>query len=235
MNSLLKLVTVVSLFSLGVIAQEVTVNETDTKQITYGGGAGNASICKYTDNGTFIGGQAGCWNVQPQPPCTEFAAMGQENTSWASWKFKGSSLRITSLLSDFSPLFNVDIDGKTSEVDGAQIGKDSRAFTCFTLFSVDGLDGNVEHTVNLTVKGASPSRNTTNERDGRVLVGPLSLINYTYTESSNASSSSSSGNSSAGSGSSGSGSGNGNGSLVSASVSGVAALFAVFALYLGLN
>ncbi|KAL0564611.1 hypothetical protein V5O48_017433 [Marasmius crinis-equi] len=235
MNSLLKLLTVISLFSFDVIAQEVTVNETDTKQITYGGGAGDAPICKISNDGTVLS-KPGCYPVQPEPPCTEFVAMGQQNTSWASWKFKGTTLRITSLLSDISPLFNVDIDGKPTEVDGAQIGKDSLAFTCFTLFSVDNLDPNVEHTVNLTVKGASPNRNKTFEMDGRETVGPLSLINYTYTESSNTSSSS--GNSStagSGSGSSESESGNGNGVQdlrVSASVSGVTVLLTVLSLYL---
>ncbi|KAF9262317.1 hypothetical protein L218DRAFT_960449 [Marasmius fiardii PR-910] len=171
--------------ALNVSAQNfnVTVNETDTSLVTYGGGAGDANICKLDGNGNVVGAQPGCYNVQPQPPCTEFAAMGQQNTSFASWKFKGSALYIRSLLNDISPTFNIDIDGKVTEADGAQIGKDARAFDCFTLFSVEGLDAGVEHTVNLTVKGASPNRNKTFETGGSVTTGPFSLISYTYTAS----------------------------------------------------
>ena len=90
-----------------------------------------------------------------------------------------SALRIMSLLSEISPVFNIEIDGATTEADGAQIGKGSGPFTCFTLFSVEALDPKVEHTVNLNIKRASPNRNTTNERDGEVRVGSHSLINYT--------------------------------------------------------
>ncbi|KAK1230224.1 hypothetical protein PQX77_006689 [Marasmius sp. AFHP31] len=178
MNSFLRLLTFVSLWSLiqlHVLAQtrEVVVNHTDTNQITYGGGAvpDGLLLCKFDENG--------CYNVQPQPPCTESASISQQNKSFASWKFKGSALRITSLLHFLSPIYNVDIDGKITEADGAQIAKDSGPFTCFTLFTIAGLDPRVEHTVNLTVKGASPNRNTTNERDGQVTIGSFSLINYT--------------------------------------------------------
>ncbi|KAG7094699.1 hypothetical protein E1B28_005518 [Marasmius oreades] len=179
MISFFNLLSLVLLLPVAVSAQDfnVTVNETDTTQITYGGGAGDASLCKVDEHGYFIGSQPGCYNVQPQPPCTEFAAMGQQNTSYGSWKFKGSALYIRSLLSDFSPTFNIDIDGKVTEADGAQIGKDSRAFDCFDLFSVQGLDPNIEHIVNMTVKGASPNRNKTLN----VITGPFSLISYTYT------------------------------------------------------
>ncbi|KAK1221609.1 hypothetical protein PQX77_015575 [Marasmius sp. AFHP31] len=185
MNVFLRLLTFLSLVSLiqiHVMAQtrEVTVNQNDTSQITYGGGAGpNGSLCKY-ENGQLVPGQPGCYNIHPQPPCTESAAISQQNTSFASWKFKGSALRITSLLSNDSPIFNVEIDGKIAEADGAQIGKDSRAFTCYTLFTVDGLDPKVEHTVNMTIKGLSPNGNTTSTRDPDIAIaGPFSLINYT--------------------------------------------------------
>ncbi|KAF5357401.1 hypothetical protein D9758_005855 [Tetrapyrgos nigripes] len=207
MKSLHKVLSFITLCSV-VSAQtfNVTVNETDTSQITFGGGAGDALLCKVDEEGNVVGGQPGCYNVQPQPPCTEFAAMGQQNTSFASWKFKGSALYITSLLNDVSPLFNVDIDGNISEVDGAQIGRDSKPFTCFNLFLTEGLDSNVEHTVNLTVKGRSPnSQSSTDE------TGSFSLISYTYTASNNSVSTST--NSSASNSTNPSGSSdNGNGS-----------------------
>lgn len=40
-------------------AQNVTVTSNDTSQITFGGGAGDASICKLDADGKVIGGQAG--------------------------------------------------------------------------------------------------------------------------------------------------------------------------------
>ncbi|KAJ8081566.1 hypothetical protein PM082_007411 [Marasmius tenuissimus] len=61
------------------------------------------AICKFDENGLVLGGQPGCYLIQPQPPCTESAAISQQNTSFASWKFKGSALRITSLLGSISP------------------------------------------------------------------------------------------------------------------------------------
>ena len=125
--------------------------------------------------------------------CTDTAAMGQGGDGFASWKFKGtmphvpvssnvssdatlfigSAITITSLLTSFSSLYTITIDGNGTTVDGAR--PSTRAFDCFTLFSTAGLDPNVEHTVNLTVKGVSPNANTTLGGGGLV----FSLVNYT--------------------------------------------------------
>ncbi|KAF5357374.1 hypothetical protein D9758_005867 [Tetrapyrgos nigripes] len=239
MKSFLKILSFVAVVSAQ--SFNVTVNETDTSQITFGGGAGDASLCKFDAQGNqIIGGQPGCYNVQPQPPCTEFAAMGQLNTSFASWKFKGSALYITSLLSNFSPLFNVDIDGNVTEVDGAQIGRDSRAFTCFSLFSVQGLDPTKEHTVNLTIKGSSPNsqlQSTTD--DSPFAAGPLSLISYTYTASNDSASTSPSTNSSASNSTDSTGSDNSNATSDNGSdrlaTTMFPALVMVLAVYFGIN
>ncbi|KAJ8081559.1 hypothetical protein PM082_007404 [Marasmius tenuissimus] len=173
-----------------------------------------------------LGGQSACYNVQPQPPCTESASISQQNTSFASWKFKGSALRITSLLNYISPIYNVDIDGKITEADGAQIGKDSGPFTCFTLFTVDGLDPKVEHSVNLTVKGASPNRNTTIDRNGQATVLSFSRINYTYTTGDE--SGSTTGNST-------DSNGNGNGAQQLHTISAIVLLLSTLALFTGFH
>ncbi|KAJ8081577.1 hypothetical protein PM082_007422 [Marasmius tenuissimus] len=139
MNSLLQLLTFLSLGSpvqIHVMTQtrEVTVNQTDTSQIAYGGGVARTVV---------------------------FASMRMVN-SYLDDRFKGSALRTTSLLSNDSPIFSVEIDGKTAEADDAQTGK---AFTCYILFTVDGLDPKVERT-----------------RDPNIAIaGPFSWINYTYT------------------------------------------------------
>lgn len=134
---------------------------------------------------------SGCYNAPSM--CTSSAAMGQDAASFASWKFKGkpqtpnrlltsrltvltsrlgSALYITSLLNSMSPEFTVTIDGSAIDVDGARPG--FLPFDCFTLFAKTGLDPNVEHAVNLTIKGPSPNRNMTFPPSTA-----FSLVNYT--------------------------------------------------------
>ena len=116
--------------------------------------------------------------------------MSQHAEGFASWKFKGTlyyalisrilliylflgaALYITSLLTSISPEFSITIDGKSTDVDGAK--PELRPYECFSLFSTTGLDPNVEHTVNMTIKGPSPNR------DMSVPAATIfSLVNYT--------------------------------------------------------
>ena len=67
---------------------------------------------------------------------------------------------------------SITIDGKSTDVDGAR--PELRPYECFSLFSTTGLDPNVEHTVNMTIKGPSPNR------DISVPAATIfSLVNYT--------------------------------------------------------
>ncbi|KAK7677861.1 hypothetical protein QCA50_019173 [Cerrena zonata] len=164
----------IPVFTLSANTQNITVGSNDTSQVTLGGGAGDVPICKVDANGNVISEQAGCYNAPSM--CTSSAAMGQDAASFASWKFKGSALYITSLLNSMSPEFTVTIDGSAIDVDGARPG--FLPFDCFTLFAKTGLDPNVEHAVNLTIKGPSPNRNMTFPPSTA-----FSLVNYTYTTS----------------------------------------------------
>ncbi|KAK7677873.1 hypothetical protein QCA50_019185 [Cerrena zonata] len=175
---ILAILPLITFFIPGIIlsasAQNVTVGSNNTSQITFGGGAGDASICKIDPDGKVSPGQPGCYNAPSM--CTSSVAMGQSADGFASWKFKGSALYITALLDSESPEFTVTIDGNSTDADGARPG--TIPFDCFTLFSTAGLDPNVEHTVNLTIKGPSPNRNMTFQPSTI-----FSLVNYTYTTS----------------------------------------------------
>ena len=86
---------------------------------------------------------------------------------------KGSAIYVNSGLDDISPIFTVNLDGQSTDVDGV---RSSRAFTCDILFSKTGLDPTVEHTIALTVKGPSPNRNMTTDPEGTSLV--FSVIDF---------------------------------------------------------
>ncbi|KAK1225011.1 hypothetical protein PQX77_012080 [Marasmius sp. AFHP31] len=171
MYTLLKLFSLLTLSSLAQVQALVnsTVHAWDSK-ITYDGGAGisrNISVCGSGEN------SADCWPMR-RPPCTTFTSHGQQNTSLARWKFTGISLRITSLLGNTSPVYNVEIDGNSTEVDGALMAQ-HQDYNCYVLYSVDGLE-DVEHTVVLSVKGPSSNRNVSADTPN---LGQFSIVNYT--------------------------------------------------------
>ncbi|RDB31049.1 hypothetical protein Hypma_000090 [Hypsizygus marmoreus] len=141
----------------------------------YEGNAGDAAICKYNPDGTLVGGQGGCWNAPSM--CTEGVSMGQGGTGAASFSFNGSAIYINSLLNYFSPIYTVTLDGQSTEVDGV---RPSGVFICAPLFSQTGLDPEVEHTIRLSVKGASPTRNTTRPNSENSFA--FSVISFVYTE-----------------------------------------------------
>ncbi|KDR69403.1 hypothetical protein GALMADRAFT_919597 [Galerina marginata CBS 339.88] len=169
-------VSLLSLFAvLPVLSQEhnVTVLDTDPS-ITYAGtGTGPATLCKFDAAGNVFGGQPGCYFIPSN--CTSSAAMSQnlDHNAAASFKFKGSAIYINSALFDISPMYTVTLDGQATDVDGV---RPSRTFICAPLFSKTGLDPAVEHTIQLSVKGPSPNRNTTTDPNGSDL--GFSLIDF---------------------------------------------------------
>ncbi|KIY64445.1 hypothetical protein CYLTODRAFT_401869 [Cylindrobasidium torrendii FP15055 ss-10] len=170
-----------------VVSQKnITVNETDTTQISFSGRAGDASVCKLDSNGSYIGGQAGCYNLIPSG-CSETVAMAQNaEDAGASFKFNGTAIYINSIQYAYSPLYTISLDGEDTDVDGYV---NNTYFQCSEpLFSKTGLDANTEHTISLTVKGRSPQR-TDDTDDG---VGIWSLISFVYTPADSKASASSS-------------------------------------------
>ncbi|KAJ8072412.1 hypothetical protein PM082_015971 [Marasmius tenuissimus] len=180
MYTLLRLFSFLTLSSLAQVQAlaNSTVHAWDTgftpMAITYEGGAGvsrNISACRSGEN------RADCWPIR-EPPCTTFTSHGQQNTSLARWKFTGISLRITSLIGDTSPVYDVKLDGNSTEVDGALMAR-HQDYTCYVLYSIDGLE-DIEHTVVLSVKGPSPNRNTSADGpNGEPNMGQFSIVNYT--------------------------------------------------------
>jgi hypothetical protein len=67
----------------------------------------------------------------------------------------GSAIYIRSLLSDQSPLYNVTLDGHSTNVNGSI---PTQSFDCRTLYSKTDLDPKVEHTVRLSISNLSPSQ-----------------------------------------------------------------------------
>ncbi|KAK1221874.1 hypothetical protein PQX77_015308 [Marasmius sp. AFHP31] len=208
MITLPKIFTFLSLcLTVQVLAREVTVNAAD-REITYTGGfSRQIPVCKSGED------TGNCWRIR-EPPCTESSSNGQGNESLATWKFTGSSLRITSLIGNTSPLYNIEIDGNTTVVDGANMPGTEREYTCYTLYSVDGLSDS-EHTVFITVKGPSPNRNMSADvANGSPNLGQLSIVNYTYTTNS---------------------AGDGNGGISHLPVSGTILVLTALAVYLGIH
>ncbi|KAH9477740.1 hypothetical protein JR316_0009967 [Psilocybe cubensis] len=139
----------------------------------YGPGTGDANICRIDSNGNVVAGQAGCYNLPSN--CSDSIAAGQSADSSASYKFKGSGIYITGVLNSLSPVYTVDLDGTSKDVDGVV---DSLPFTCAPLFSATNLDPNVEHTIRLSIKGPSPNRNMTVDPDGKFLT--FAMANFMY-------------------------------------------------------
>jgi hypothetical protein len=71
--------------------------------------------------------------------------------------FTGSAIYVNALLDDISNTYIIDVDGKQTEVDGVRPGG---PLLCYTLFSQSNLDPAVEHTIKISIKGLSPTRNT---------------------------------------------------------------------------
>ncbi|PPQ90524.1 hypothetical protein CVT25_015814 [Psilocybe cyanescens] len=160
-----KVTIITGLLSLATVVtaqKNVTVPVTDPTIQYSGTGTGPALICKVDSNGFVVGGQAGCYNVPSN--CTDSIAAGQSLDSAASFKFKGSAIYITGLLYSLSPIYTVTLDGNSTDVDGVRA---SGPFICSSLFSASNLDPNVEHTIRLSVKEASPNRNMTIDPNGQ--------------------------------------------------------------------
>ncbi|KAF9061383.1 hypothetical protein BDP27DRAFT_1429036 [Rhodocollybia butyracea] len=157
------------------LSQNITVNETDTSQITLVN-ANDALICQFGSNGT-LGTTAGCYNVVPSS-CTDSVAMQQNAVnSSATFKFNGTAIFINSLQYQFSPEYTVTLNGESTDVDGYAVPPANSSFSCAApLFSKSGLDKNSEHTIVLASKGRSPSRT-----DSQTDVGVFSLISFVYT------------------------------------------------------
>jgi len=170
----LLLLSALSLIAVTNGQHNVTVNNT-SPLITYGGNARDSLMCKYTPEGTLVSGQGACWNVLPTT-CTDGISMGQGGSGTASFSFKGSAIYINSVLSFLSPIFTVTIDGQSTDVDGV---RDSKALSCFPLYAQTGLDPNVEHQIKLSVKGASPNRNTSIPNSETLFA--FSFVSFVYT------------------------------------------------------
>ncbi|KAF8968743.1 hypothetical protein BDZ97DRAFT_326939 [Flammula alnicola] len=70
-------------------------------------------------------------------------------------------------------MYTVTQDGQSTDVDGA---RPSSFFACSPLFSASNLDPNVSHTIRLSIKGPSPTRDMFRDSDpeGRdTLFGPV--------------------------------------------------------------
>jgi len=171
--SLLYILSALGLVTIADAQRNVTVNNT-SPLITYGGNAGDAAICKYNPDGTLTADQPGCYNVPSL--CAASISVGQGGSGTATFSFKGSAVYINSVLDQLSPIFTVTLDGKATDVDGV---RDSRAFSCYTLFSQTGLDPTGQHQIKLSVKGPSPNRNISIPNSDSAFV--FSLVNFVYT------------------------------------------------------
>ncbi|KZW01523.1 hypothetical protein EXIGLDRAFT_64824 [Exidia glandulosa HHB12029] len=132
-------------------AATTTFDETDSR-ITYSGSWTQAFPCTLTENGTFVGSQGGCYNIQPN--CTTSFKVSHTIGDSATIKFKGTSVTVGLLSSDIASVISVDLDG-ASIPDTLDMHGDSKAFTCAPLVKKDGLDGKKEHTLVLKLTGAS--------------------------------------------------------------------------------
>jgi hypothetical protein len=83
----------------------------------------------------------------------------RENVPFAqSGGFAGSAIYMNALLDDISNTYTVTLDGTATDIDGVRPGG---ALLCYTLFAQSGLDPTTEHNISLSIKGLSPTRNTT--------------------------------------------------------------------------
>ncbi|KAJ6532744.1 hypothetical protein DFH09DRAFT_1182142 [Mycena vulgaris] len=143
-------------FIFAVLAdQNTTIEDTDVS-IQYSDG-GRISPCAFDADGNIVGGQQGCFNSGLKN-CSSGAHILQQQTSTVSMQFKGSAIYMNALLDDISNTYTVTLDGKSTDVDGVRPGG---PLLCYTLFSQTGLDPAVEHNISLSIKGLSPTRNTT--------------------------------------------------------------------------
>ncbi|KAJ7253715.1 hypothetical protein B0H12DRAFT_1116331 [Mycena haematopus] len=135
--------------------QNVTIDDTDSS-IQYSDG-GHTLPCAIDAEGNITPGQAGCFNNGIKN-CSSGAHILQTQTSTLSMQFKGSAIYMNALLDDISNIYTVTLDGKPTDLDGVRPGG---ALLCYTLFAQSSLDPTVEHNISLSIKGLSPTRNTT--------------------------------------------------------------------------
>ncbi|KAJ7089244.1 hypothetical protein B0H15DRAFT_1022166 [Mycena belliarum] len=148
-----------SFISVVLADKNTTIDDTDAS-IQYSGG-GHELPCLFGPDGTFLPGQPGCFNSGPKN-CSSGAHLlkqpTEQPTSSLSMVFKGSAVYMNVLLSNISNVYTVTLDGKATDVDGF---RPQGPLLCDTLFSQTGLDPTKEHNISLSIKGLSPSLNTT--------------------------------------------------------------------------
>ncbi|KAJ6572070.1 hypothetical protein B0H19DRAFT_1255985 [Mycena capillaripes] len=135
--------------------QNATIDDNDPS-IQYSDG-GRALPCAFDGNGQVLGGQPGCFFNGAQN-CSSGAHILQTQNSTLSMKFKGSAIYMNALLDDISNVYTVTLDGKSTDIDGV---RPWGPLLCYTLFSQSNLDPTVDHNISLSIKGLSPTRNTT--------------------------------------------------------------------------
>ncbi|KAF9067889.1 hypothetical protein BDP27DRAFT_1328215 [Rhodocollybia butyracea] len=176
-----KAVAIALLFTAVVAgSQNITVNETDTSQITLVN-VSDAPICKLDSSGNIVGSQPGCYDAA-LTGCTDSVAMQQNAVnSSATFKFNGTAILINSLQFQYSPVYTVTLDGESTDVDGYANPPPNISFSCTPLFSKNGLDKTREHTIVLATKGRSQFRTDTQTNN----IGVFSLISFVYTSDGN--------------------------------------------------
>ncbi|KZV93947.1 hypothetical protein EXIGLDRAFT_835360 [Exidia glandulosa HHB12029] len=135
-----------------VYAQTTRVSATDSR-VTYSGTSWqNASICEYNDDGTFTGGQAGCFNLGPSP-CTDSFMVARTPGATAELVFRGTGISLNTLTQPGGTLeglltITLDADDKTLQSVPVQ-GK----LTCLPpIFKQDGLAPNQDHKLTVVLR-----------------------------------------------------------------------------------
>ncbi|KAF8217745.1 hypothetical protein K438DRAFT_1557477 [Mycena galopus ATCC 62051] len=149
------LFTILLVWTVLAADQNVTIDDTDSS-IHYSDG-GHSLPCAIDAEGNISSGQGGCFN-NGLKNCSSGAHVLQTQTSTLSMQFKGSAIYMNALLDDISNIYTVTLDGNSTDLDGV---RPDGELLCYTLFSQSSLDPTVEHNISLSIKGLSPTRNTT--------------------------------------------------------------------------
>ncbi|KAJ7698607.1 hypothetical protein B0H17DRAFT_978133 [Mycena rosella] len=145
-------------FILVVLAdQNTTIDDTDPSIKYSDSDPGHTPPCAFDADGHLLSGQPGCVNTGVKN-CSSGAYGLLKQTSTLSMQFKGSAIYMNTLLNEGSNTYTVTLDGKSTDVDGV---RPNGPLLCFTLFSQTELDPTADHNISLSIKGPSPTRNTT--------------------------------------------------------------------------
>ncbi|EJD54793.1 hypothetical protein AURDEDRAFT_156573 [Auricularia subglabra TFB-10046 SS5] len=145
-----------SLLLLCVSAQQ-TVLSIDTR-LTYSSDDWKpGSVCILNKNGTFVGSQGGCIDFGPQP-CADLFQYATAPGASVSLKFNGTGIALHTVSQPSAGLANL-----ASEVTVTLDGQDTAyktepvqaALKCPVPFSRDGLEGDAEHTITVTLRVAA--------------------------------------------------------------------------------